>query len=231
MMPLIHTPHSALMTFSKNEVGTDYIVGDIHGHYDRLMSQLTETGFDFNADRLFCVGDLIDRGPDSPKMLALLSEPWFFSLLGNHEYFMLSGLKHNNSKHKMLWLQNGGEWIASSNPALWSGWFEQIAQLPIAMQLEGKDGKQYGLLHADFPSDDWADYADFNQEELETCLWSRRNFAQRATHSVAGIDYLVHGHNSTDHEVDGKSEALQLGNRLYIEPGGYKGKSFIILAI
>jgi len=231
MMPLANTPHSKLLCFDKNTAGTDYIVGDIHGHYDRLMNQLSAVDFNSDCDRLFCVGDLIDRGPDSPRVLGLLSEPWFFSLLGNHEYFMLSGLKHGNSKHKMLWLQNGGDWIATSNPASWSAWFDQLGKLPIAMQLEGQDGKTYGLLHADFPADNWADYADFNQEELETCLWSRRNYSSRSDHSVSGIDYLVHGHNSTGHEINGQSEALQLGNRLYVEPGAYKGKSFILLAI
>lgn len=231
MMPLANTPHSRLVTFTKNSQGKDYIVGDIHGHYDRLMSQLHELNFDFSCDRLFCVGDLIDRGPDSAKVLAMLAEPWFFSLLGNHEYFMLSGLKYNNSKHKMLWLQNGGEWIASSNPSQWSTWFEHLAQLPIAIQLEGQDGKSYGLLHADFPSNDWAHYSDFEQAELETCIWSRRNFASRSDHVVAGIDYLVHGHNSTNNIVNGESEALPLGNRLYIEPGAYKGVRFVIIAV
>jgi serine/threonine protein phosphatase 1 len=231
MMQLDNTSYSKLITFTKNTLGDDYIIGDIHGHYDRLMEHLDKHKFDFNVDRLFCVGDLIDRGPESAKVIELLSEDWFFSLLGNHEYFMLSGLKHNNSKHKMLWLQNGGEWIASSNPTLWPQWFEALSQLPIAMQLEGKDGKTYGLVHADFASNHWADYSHFDHEELETCLWSRSNFASRSQHSVEGIDYLVHGHNSTGHRVDGISSALLLGNRYYIEPGAFKGEEFILLAI
>jgi hypothetical protein len=87
------------------------------------------------------------------------------------------------------------------------------------------------LLHADFPSDDWSHYPDFDQEELETCLWSRRHFSKRSDHSVTGIDYLVHGHNSTGNVVNGESEAVQMGNRLYIEPGAYKGARFVLLAV
>jgi serine/threonine protein phosphatase 1 len=230
-MQLINSPHSKLVCFSKNTLGADYIIGDIHGHYSRLMSQLAELDFDFKNDRLFCVGDLIDRGPESAEVLALLAEEWFFSLLGNHEYFMLSGLKHNNSKHKMMWLQHGGDWIASSDPNLWANWFEQLSKLPIAMQLEGKDDKQYGLLHADFPADDWTHYSDLDQEELETCLSSRSSFSKRSKHIVSGIDYLVHGHNTTSNIIDGKSEPLVLGNRIYIEPGAYRGAEFIIVAI
>jgi serine/threonine protein phosphatase 1 len=230
-MQLFNTQHSNLVRFTKNTAGTDYVIGDIHGQHSRLMSLLELRGFDFDHDRLFCMGDLIDRGPDSAKMLALLSQAWFFSLLGNHEYFMLSGLKHNNSKHKMLWLQNGGEWIASSNPVLWPQWFEALSQLPVAMQLEGKNGKTYGLLHADFPSHHWSNFDDFDQERLETCIWSRLNFNKRSQHIVEGIDYLVHGHNSTGHRVNGISSALLLGNRYYIEPGAFKGEDFILLSI
>jgi hypothetical protein len=41
----------------------------------------------------------------------------------------------------------------------------------------------------------------------------------------------VHGHNTTSNIIDGKSEALVLGNRLYIEPGAYRGAEFVIVAI
>lgn len=231
MKPLENAPCSKLVSFAKNTLGTDYIIGDIHGHYERLMQHLTEQGFDFSVDRLFCVGDLIDRGPDSAKVIGLLAEDWFFSLLGNHEYYMLSGLKHKNSKHKMMWLEHGGDWIASSDPSLWPQWFDLLSELPIAMQLEGKDGTTYGLLHADFPSSHWSHYSDFDQTELEACLWSRSSFAKRSEHIVADIDYMVHGHNSTGHAVNGVSSALLLGNRYYIEPGAYKGADFVMMAI
>ena len=69
-----------------NTKGNDYVVGDIHGHAKKLLKQLDGIGFDATVDRLICVGDLIDRGPESIEALALLNEPWFFSVLGNHEY-------------------------------------------------------------------------------------------------------------------------------------------------
>lgn len=230
-MQLVNSTHSQLVSFSKNTTGTDYVIGDIHGHHSRLMETLSRINFDFENDRLFCVGDLIDRGPESGKVLNLLAENWFYSLLGNHEYYMLSGLKHNNSKHKMMWLENGGDWIASSDPALWPSWFEAMSKLPIAIQLEGKDGKTYGLLHADYPGYNWQEFESFDQHDLETCLWSRKSFAKRRDHTIHGIDFLVHGHNSTGHTVNGQSAALLLGNRYYIEPGAYKGDDFVILAI
>jgi len=37
-------------------------------------------GLDFSKDRLFSVGDLIDREVQHREVVKLLSEPWFFSL-------------------------------------------------------------------------------------------------------------------------------------------------------
>src|SRR3546814_10866998 len=72
-----------------NKVGSDFIVGDLHGCLDLLQVELDRVGFDRAKDRLFSVGDLIDRGPDSMGCLRLLREPWFFAARGNHEDMLL----------------------------------------------------------------------------------------------------------------------------------------------
>ena len=40
-----------------------YAVSDIHGYYDLFLKGLMEIGFS-NQDYLWCLGDMIDRGPD-----------------------------------------------------------------------------------------------------------------------------------------------------------------------
>jgi len=47
-----------------NQAGKDYVIGDLHGCYELLERLLDAVGFDKSKDRLFSVGDLIDRGPD-----------------------------------------------------------------------------------------------------------------------------------------------------------------------
>jgi Calcineurin-like phosphoesterase len=226
-----------LLKLDANLLGDDYVVGDIHGNTSRLLEQLDEMGFDRAKDRLICVGDLIDRGPESGAAIELLAEPWFSSVLGNHEYFMLSGLKYGNSKHKMQWLQNGGEWIASSNPALWPKWFELLCTLPIAIELQHRSGRTYGVVHADFPGYEWQQIHEFGEADLERCLWSRSKFKERSEHLVAGIDAIYHGHsiNGTVSFADSgdksASSAVQLGNRFYVEPGVYKGARFVIVKL
>ena len=226
---------STVLSLSKNTFGRDYVVGDIHGNVSRLLSQLDEMGFDQRIDRLICTGDIIDRGPESGKAIELLSEDWFFSVLGNHEHLMLSGLKHGNSKNKMTWLKNGGEWIAASNPADWPRWFELLAALPIAIEVELASGGTAGIIHADFPGYDWQQIEGFDQHQLELCLWSRSQFKQGCEDVVAGIDAIYHGHTingSANGSANGScSEAVQLGNRFYIEPGAYLGAKFVIIGL
>ena len=72
-----------------NVDGRDFVVGDLHGCYDELICLLEHVHFNYEQDRVFCVGDLIDRGPKSEDCLKLLREPWFFSSLGNHESMYL----------------------------------------------------------------------------------------------------------------------------------------------
>lgn len=68
-----------------NFEGRDFVVGDLHGCYDHFMNLLDFVNFDESIDRVFSVGDLIDRGPDSFDCLGLLKEKWFYSVIGNHE--------------------------------------------------------------------------------------------------------------------------------------------------
>ena len=76
-----------------NAGGRDFLIGDLHGCLDQLQAKLVQASFaPEQGDRLFAVGDLVDRGPDSLGCLNLLREPWFFSVLGNHDQMLLDAL-------------------------------------------------------------------------------------------------------------------------------------------
>lgn len=212
-----------LLRLPVNERGRDFVVGDVHGLTSQLLMQLRELGFDFSVDRLICTGDLIDRGPESMQALDLLEQPWFFSVLGNHEVLMLSALKYANSNDRMVWLNNGGDWIASAPSALWPQWFDRLEALPLAIEVVSRSGRRYGVVHADYPLADWRAFDRLADDEVQRCVWSRRHFDARAEHVVAGVDVLIHGHSVTPDAV-----LLELGNRWYIEPGAYHGNAFII---
>jgi hypothetical protein len=83
------------------------IVGDVHGEIDPLRSLLTHLGYDENGNhsdgrRLVFVGDLTDRGPDSPAVVnlvqRLVESGRAQCVLGNHDLnILLDHRKHDNN--------------------------------------------------------------------------------------------------------------------------------------
>lgn len=82
------------------------IIGDIAGRFDELQELLARMP---EADLILSVGDMMDRGAHSNKVLQ-----WFMeqqqagkaeAVYGNHEDLMYRGVKHGETN---LWFYNGG---------------------------------------------------------------------------------------------------------------------------
>jgi Calcineurin-like phosphoesterase len=82
------------------------IVGDVHGEIDALRSLMKQLGYSENGEhsqdrRLIFLGDLCDRGPDSPAVIRLVQQlverGVAQCLLGNHEINVLRGSPKNGN--------------------------------------------------------------------------------------------------------------------------------------
>lgn len=71
---------------------TVYAVGDIQGCYDELRTLLAKVSFNAEQDELWCVGDLVNRGPKSLETLMFLYEmrDSVKIVLGNHDLHLIA---------------------------------------------------------------------------------------------------------------------------------------------
>lgn len=97
-------------TDRRDDQGPFDIIGDVHGCADELVSLLTEMGYEVASDRAGAahpdgrravfLGDLVDRGPDTPGVLRLVmgmvQAGTALCVPGNHENKLIRALKGND---------------------------------------------------------------------------------------------------------------------------------------
>ncbi|MFC4701624.1 symmetrical bis(5'-nucleosyl)-tetraphosphatase [Glaciecola siphonariae] len=84
----------------------NFVVGDIQGCYKALRQVLKKAKFDPSTDKLWAVGDLVARGPDSLSTLAYCQDlgPHFDTVLGNHDLHLIAiayGLRQAKPQDKL----------------------------------------------------------------------------------------------------------------------------------
>jgi serine/threonine protein phosphatase 1 len=222
-----------IKTVVKNTEGRDFIVGDLHGCLDELYEKLSAVKFHYTKDRLFSVGDLVDRGDDSFNCLKLIDYPWFHCVKGNHEVMMievvLGDIPSNfHTQSTWLWYRNGGKWAEEFyNPNTgWSQVFkeyvEKVDRLPLSIEIVDEEGSPLvGICHAQ-PLPDWeGHYEELTKNEIEYILWQRDliNYTKSMYHgdTCDNIPLVYCGHTPC-------VGVKQVGNVRFIDTGAcFKG--------
>lgn len=210
--------------FGPNIVGRDFVVGDLHGCFDQLRAAMAARGFDEARDRLFAVGDLIDRGPSSEEAVDWIARPWFHAVRGNHEQMAIDAAAGRCDLERHI--QNGAGWFHKLPPARQKSIAAVFDTLPVAVEIDQPAGL-VGVVHADVPTGDWTAFTEAVEHEgpsttvrrsvFDLALWTRARFDARDTSVVTHVALVCVGHSSSP-------DPLFLGNVAFLDTGaGFRG--------
>jgi len=183
-----------------NNIGKDFVCGDIHGCYSDLEEELAKINFDITKDRLFCVGDLADRGPESNKSLEYIKKPWFHPVMGNHEDMFLQCWYYKSSD-KYWHFSNGGQWCNEIDKRYIEEYGILLEQLPLIINI----GKVL-ILHSLCPKFNTVDTLKeaikidnpYYQNIKEYILWERD---KSYNHFISDINIVYAGHTIVKNPV------------------------------
>lgn len=122
----------------EQEAVPDYAIGDVQGCYEPLQRLLELIQFDDKVDRLWFVGDLVNRGPESLAVLrfirSLTIKPHI--TLGNHDLHLLGSLfaknpwkGHDDTLQEILKAPDGealGHWLRQQSILCYSPEFNIV---------------------------------------------------------------------------------------------------------
>lgn len=211
-------PTNPFQRFKRNKKGRDIAVGDLHGYFSKLYEMLDAIDFNGTKDRLFIVGDLVDRGPESHLVRELLKMDGIYSVRGNHDGWAIQ----SGTGHHFHWVQHGGGWYQKMSESAKKGVVKALSALPIAIEVETAKGL-VGIVHADIPFNNWQKFVEEITEAekmsrlsdiIDYVTWSRNRIRFENASIVEGVAAMVVGHSTVD-------TVTQLGNVFYIDTGGW----------
>lgn len=208
--------------------GTDWrniwVTGDLHGCHSLLQQKLQEIGFDTTQDLLISVGDLIDRGKENIECLALLKQPWFRAVRGNHEQFLLDYLQSGHGGDE--WQCNGGHWffeLSHAEQKSVPAYLPLIDALPLVIEVQ-TDNQTIVICHADYPGDHYAYGKPVNEDDV---IWNRDRITASdhgEIKSISGADQFIFGHTPLH-------LSLQFASQHYIDTGAVITGNLTLLQI
>lgn len=219
------------------------VIGDIHGALRAMKQVLEASCFDYQADRLICLGDAADGWPDvRPCFDELLKIKNLVYILGNHDWWLLQWFK--TGRKQSIWTSQGGRasldsyleipedqrqeiikkheefldkaiyyYVDEQNRAFVHGGFDW--HLPIGDQRQGEG--EFSIYtwdrHMLSTAWYWKSQADKARKQYNPDFFSFRGYRE-----------IYIGHTTTS-EIDPSLQPLQLGNLWALDQGaGWEGK-------
>lgn len=85
-----------------------FVLGDIHGAHKAMLQCFERSGFDYEKDKLICLGDVVDGWPETPQCIEeLLKIKNLVYIMGNHDCGCNSWFKMG--ERHLIWTEQGGQ--------------------------------------------------------------------------------------------------------------------------
>lgn len=202
-----------------------YVVSDLHGRFD-LYQEIEK--FRKSGDKIICLGDCGDRGPQSYETCtAVADNPNWVCLMGNHEHMTMEALKEHMLQRSSSYYtpsafdvscDNGGfdTYQAMVEDASW--WFKYFSSLKYRIDLKSDLGYDIILTHAGY---DIIDTAPTNWDYI----WDRSHiYMPWPTQKEFQKFVMIHGHTpigtiESDWAPEDGSLPYALGHKINIDAG------------
>ncbi|PNR95550.1 MULTISPECIES: metallophosphoesterase family protein [Petrotoga] len=170
-----------------------WAISDIHGMYDSLISLLKQTQIK-DSDTVIFLGDYVDRGPYSKKVLDLLialsKQKNRIFLKGNHDDMMVDYYQKTHEYGDGVWFYNGAlSTIRSFDNNIGEEYITFLKDLPLYYEMEVGNEK-YLFVHAGVNPN-----KPLSEQNKRDLLWIRDEFLgmpERYNNYT-----VIHGHTPT----------------------------------
>lgn len=212
-----------------------YAIADIHGCYEELLKLLEKIDFR-DVDRLYVLGDLVDRGPEPMKVVQdLMARSNVCVLAGNHDlmaYIVLSRLNEEIERgakeirlepddriNYVNWIRNGGRTSEREFYGLSSEErrkvLEYLGNLDFYKELD-VSGVHYVLVHAGIHG--FREGRDLGSYGCSDLIFHRTDYGKRYYHDKN--TYVMTGHTPTIViREDGQPLAYEQNGHIAIDCG------------
>ena len=187
----------------------NYVISDIHGHYDYYLKMLEKINFS-DSEMLYILGDVVDRGPHPVKILQdLMKRSNVCCIAGNHEVMFCECMKtllqeiteesiadiDEEEIEKLInWQQNGSATTTDEFHKLSRSEQKEIAEFVSEFEVYEEVHTAMGkflLVHAglgNFEPD-----KELWEYELDELVWKRPDYGKKYFEDI----FIVSGHTPT----------------------------------
>ena len=200
------------------------VMGDVHGQLEKMQLVLTRCNYSPEIDRLVLLGDYVDRGPNSRRVVAevlRLTQMGAIALYGNHEDLMRRALLNRkqgniNPENLEQWFANGGETTLESYRAHTDTLDEHLAffaELPRWVEMDG-----YLFVHAGIRPG-----RAIEQQSAHDLIWIREDYIL----NYSGPQNVVAGHTPVQYlkryelidNIDDATQPLIRNHKYFLDTG------------